>query len=329
MTHAFDEVARAVLGARLADRLPPQWTTRYAPAPTGLLHLGHAVNAVFVWSIARAFGGDILLRIEDHDRQRSRDAFDAAIRDDLAWLGLEADNAPLGWPSPVRQHVDATPYEEALAKLEARGDAYPCRCSRRDVAVAGASSRHEELRYPGTCRRSEVPSSETPARRVQLDDATVEFDDLRHGLQRQVPSGQAGDVLVRDRHSQWTYQFAVTVDDLRQRVDVIIRGDDLLASTGRQLMIAAMLGRSEPPLVLHHPLVMHADGTKLSKSLGDAGIADLRDAGWSAARILGHAAWLGGLQADSSPLTVADLPSLWPESRRSGLPETERSTLPA
>ena len=328
MTDALTQAGRALLGARLADRLPARWTTRFAPAPTGLLHLGHVVNAVFVWSIARAFGGEILLRIEDHDRQRSRDAFDTAIRADLEWLGLEADNARLGWPSTLRQQPDALPYEDALATLEAQGNAYPCRCSRREIASVTPSGQDEEVRYPGTCRRSEVPPSETPARRVQLDDVSMEFDDLRHGAQRQTPSAQCGDVLVRDRRGHWTYQFAVTVDDLRQGVDVIIRGDDLLASTGRQLLIAAMLGRPALPLILHHPLVTHADGSKLSKSLGDSGIAELRAAGWTAPRLLGHAAWLAGLQPEPVALTVVELPSFWPESRQAPVPRGEGSTFP-
>jgi glutamyl-Q tRNA(Asp) synthetase len=273
--------------------------------------MGHAVNAVFVWSIARAFGGSVLLRIEDHDGRRARDVFDAAIRDDLAWLGLEPDNIALGLLSPLRQRTDVAAYDTALAALLARGVAYACRCSRREIAAQGAEASEHGDRYPGTCRRSEVPLTETPARRVQIGDRAVVFDDLRHGLQTQIPAQQCGDVLVRDRHGQWTYQFAVTVDDFRQNVDVIIRGDDLLPSTGRQLLLAELVGRTAAPLVLHHPLVMHADGAKLSKSRGHTGLSELRAAGWRASAVLGHAAWLGGLQSAPTPLTAVDLASLW------------------
>ena len=305
------EPDRTALRARLAARLPAQWRTRFAPAPTGQLHLGHTVNAVFVWSIARAFGGSVLLRIEDHDGHRARDAFDAGIIDDLAWLGLKPDNVALGYPTPLRQRSTDAPYTRALAALADQGLAYACRCSRRDIAQQGEGGDAPELRYPGTCRHSQVPPSETPARRIQLDESTVRFDDLRHGTQVQVPSRQCGDVLVRDRHAQWTYQLAVVVDDLRQCVDVIIRGDDLLPSTGRQLMLARLLGRVGQPLFLHHPLVVRADGAKLSKSMGDAGLAALRRDGWSPGLVLGHAAWLGGLQADSSPLAAEELRELW------------------
>jgi glutamyl-Q tRNA(Asp) synthetase len=311
VTDVIPQAARNALRARLAATLPSTWRTRFAPAPTGPLHLGHAVNAVYVWSIARAFGGSVLLRIEDHDGRRARSEFDTGILNDLEWLGLTADNVALGVVSPLTQRADAAPYETALRQLADRGLVYACRCSRREIAAAAGDGVFSELRYPGICRRSEVPSAETPARRVQLEGDTVAFDDLRHGLQLQIPSQQCGDVLVRDRHAQWTYQFAVTVDDLRQGIDVIIRGDDLLESTGRQIILSSMLGRATPPQFLHHPLVIHPDGTKLSKSQGDTGLAELRRGGWTPDRVLGHAAWLGGLQAAAKPLRADELVRLW------------------
>lgn len=300
-----------MLHARLVEaRLSPGWRTRFAPAPTGHLHLGHAVNAVYVWSIARAFGGVVIVRIEDHDRQRSRAVFEASIHDDLAWLGLTPDNASAGLPSPLRQSddVDAT-CSEALHMLGVATRVYPCQCSRRDIAVDMRAG--EELRYAGTCRDAGVPATSTPARRARLPGDTIRFDDLRHGAQAQTPALQCGDVLLRERRGHWTYQFAVAVDDLRQKIDLIIRGDDLLASTGRQFMLRELLGSDTRPLTLHHPLVRHADGTKLSKSSGDTALADLRRAGWTPDRILGRAAWLGGLQDDARPLHAAQLGQLW------------------
>lgn len=273
--------------------------------------MGHAVNAVYVWSIARAFGGAVLLRIEDHDGRRARDSFDAGIRTDLAWLGLNADNAAFGFPDILRQRGNESAYEAAVHELTARGLVYACQCSRRDIATATGDGLNAEPRYMGTCRTLGLSFDVTAARRVALDERTVAFDDLRHGSQSQTPQRQCGDLLVRDRHGQWTYQFAVVVDDLRQGIDVVLRGDDLLASTGRQWQLAALLHRASPPLVLHHPLVTHADGTKLSKSHGDTGLTELRDAGWSAARVLGHAAWLGGLQASPRDLSADELAHLW------------------
>jgi glutamyl/glutaminyl-tRNA synthetase len=197
-----------------------------------------------------------------------------------------------------------------LATLETRGLAYPCRCSRRDIAAIVGDVPHVELRYPGTCRTAAVPATDTLARRVHMADGTEPFEDLRLGPAEQRPAAQCGDVLVRDRHGSWTYQFAVVVDDLAQDIDLIIRGEDLLASTGRQRRLAALLGGAPPP-VLHHPLVRRPDGEKLSKSSGDTGLRELRADGWTPARVLGHAAHLAGLRDTSAPLAAADLAALW------------------
>ena len=267
------------------------------------------MNAVYVWSIARAFGGSVILRIEDHDARRAQAAYAESIFADLRWLGLDVDNAACGMPSPIRQSDEPRVYEAALATLGDAGGVYTCRCSRREIASQGLGV--DELRYPGTCRNAGVPLDETSARRLLLPIHATQFDDLRHGPQQQVPALQCGDLLLRDRLGQPTYQFAVVVDDMRHGIDVVIRGDDLLASTGRQIMLAAQLGRTLPPMFLHHPLVRHADGTKLSKSRGDAGIRELRQAGWTPEQVLGRAAWLGGLQDQPEPCDAARLHEIW------------------
>ena len=295
--------------------LAPGFTTRFAPAPTGHLHLGHAVNAVWVWGIARAYGGRVLLRIEDHDRGRCRPAYETSILDDLDWLGLVPDGASTAvlrrGPHAQRQSDNLTRYADRLIALEADGLAYPCRCSRADVERAQPGADGTEPRYPGTCRTAGVPPDETPARRVTIADGLESFDDLRLGPQTQRPAVDVGDVLVRDRHGQFTYQFAVTVDDFEQRVDLIIRGEDLLASTGRQFRLARMLGRMEMPRVLHHPLVHHPDGRKLSKSAGDTGIRELRAAGRSPAEVLGMAAHLSGRLPTPRPVEARALADLF------------------
>jgi glutamyl-tRNA synthetase/glutamyl-Q tRNA(Asp) synthetase len=249
-------------------------TTRFAPAPTGFLHLGHVLNAIWVWETARASGPDgrVLLRIEDHDRQRSRKTFEDAILDDLTWLGFEADG-PI-----VRQSERQAIYEEALDTLRGRGLVYACACSRADI-----TGQH----YPGTCARKNLPESKGRGLRIRMDKAVERFDDRRLGPQAQRPSAQCGDVLARDRDGNWTYQFAVAVDDWRQGVNLIVRGEDLLDSTGRQIQLARLLGRRDPPVFLHHPLIMKSETQKLSKSDGDTGIRDLRAKGWSASQVLG------------------------------------------
>jgi glutamyl/glutaminyl-tRNA synthetase len=282
--------------------------SRFAPAPTGFLHLGHVVNAVWVWRETRARGGRILLRIEDHDRQRSRPEFEAAILEDLDWLGFVAD-AP-----PVRQSERDAIYEEALARLRAGRLVYACRCSR--AAIADAARRSEavgsgdtpiasvpahgdgaadaELRYPGTCRDLGLPDGPGCGLRVRLDPTVERFVDLRHGPQEQRPWQQCGDLLARDRDGNWTYQFAATVDDHVQGVTLVIRGDDLLASTGRQMQLARLLGRSEPPQFLHHGLIMKSPGQKLSKSDRDTGIRELQAAGWTPSQVIARALSLAG-----------------------------------
>jgi glutamyl/glutaminyl-tRNA synthetase len=326
--------------------------SRFAPAPTGFLHLGHVVNAVRVWGETRARArstgsghGRVLLRIEDHDRQRSRPEFEAAILDDLAWLGLEPDE-PL-----VRQSERGAIYEHALSGLRARGLVYACGCARADVTRASAERRpaadvgrrpaadvgrrpasdvgrpfqgrhpgepdrlrqgyggplkrsakaerlaldwddaaaNDEPRYPGTCRDRGLRQGPGLGLRVRFEPTVERFVDLAHGPQEQKPSEQCGDLLVRDRDGNWTYQFAATVDDYVQGVTLVVRGDDLLASTGRQIQLARLLGRAESPAFLHHALIMKTPLQKLSKSDGDTGIRELRARGLTPAQVIEHA----------------------------------------
>jgi glutamyl/glutaminyl-tRNA synthetase len=286
--------------------------SRFAPAPTGFLHLGHVVNAVFVWRETRARGGRVLLRIEDHDRQRSRAEYETAILEDLAWLGFVADGGP------VRQSERGPIYEQALDRLRRLGLVYACGCSRADIAratraarkgcatnddvaqagpVAAAASVAQPFRaanagadaepwYPGTCAGRGLAEGPGLGLRVRLAPTVERFVDLRHGPQEQQPSGQCGDLLVRDREGNWTYQFAATVDDLVQGVTLVVRGDDLLASTGRQIQLARLLGRDQPPEFLHHPLIMKSADQKLSKSDGDTGVRELRAKGWTAEQVI-------------------------------------------
>lgn len=289
-----------------------RFTTRFAPAPTGYLHLGHAVNAVWVWGLARAFGGRVLLRVEDHDRGRCRREYELALLDDLDWLGLAPDEPGTsafreeGRKLAQRQSDNAERYGARLATLEGAGRTFVCTCPRIE-------------RYPGTCRYRRLDPGVTPARRVIMESGHPEhFIDMRLGEQTQDPDLQCGDLLVRDRMGNWTYHFAVVVDDFEQGVDMVIRGEDLLDSTGRQLRLARLIGRDTPPHFLHHPLVRRADGHKLSKSSHDTGLRDLREAGHSAEEVLGIAAHYGGLQSEPRPLDVTALPDLlgeWASTR--------------
>jgi glutamyl-Q tRNA(Asp) synthetase len=254
----------------------PDWRvlTRFAPAPTGHLHLGHVVNALHVWGAADDRDGQVLLRIEDHDRQRSRPEYEVSILEDLAWLGF-VHHGPV-----VRQSDRGAIYRQALQPLIDRELVFACTCSRADVPGD---------RYPGTCRDKGIPLTDDVGWRVIMEPGEERFFDELLGPQAQDPSAQCGDVLVRDRLNNWTYQFAVTVDDHRQRITDVIRGVDLLPSTGRQLRLARLLGRVEPPRFRHHPLVMKSPTQKLSKSDGDTGVRDLRAQGWTREQVLAKA----------------------------------------
>ncbi len=261
------------------------------------------LNADYVWGETRARSGRVLLRIEDHDRQRSRRQFEDAILADLAWLGFEA-NEPL-----VRQSERHAIYEDALDRLRQRGLVYACDCSRAQIAhvtaglkacttteAAGASDAVQAFRpadpevcYPGTCAARSLAEGPGVGLRVRLEPSVERFVDLRLGPQEQRPSEQCGDLLVRDRDGNWTYQFAATVDDFVQAVTLVVRGVDLLDSTGRQIQLARLLGRSDPPAFLHHPLIMKSPAQKLSKSDRDTGVRELRAAGWTPAQVIAAA----------------------------------------
>lgn len=297
--------------------LAPGWRTRFAPAPTGYLHLGHVVNAIYVWGVARANDGRVALRIEDHDRSRCRVEYERALLDDLDWLGFVPDEGTTAefraGTTKFRQSDNEWRYAAAITALELRGLVYVCRCSRADIAWLVPDRPNEEMRYPGTCRDAALPPDASLQRRLKLGGARERFFDLLLGPQEQQPRTQCGDLLLRDRLGQWTYQFAVTVDDLEQDIDVVIRGEDLLPSTGRQRALARLLGRRRSPHFLHHPLVLKPNGEKLSKSAGDSGVRELRDAGRTPAEVLGEAAHLVGLIDRSRPLDQAEIPELFRE----------------
>jgi glutamyl-tRNA synthetase/glutamyl-Q tRNA(Asp) synthetase len=269
--------------------------TRFAPAPTGYLHLGHVVNALYVWHWGRQQGADVLLRIEDHDRQRARPEYERAILDDLDWLGFAPDRYPTRafrhGPCESRQSDREAIYRRVAADLIARGLVYGCTCTRQDLARRhgdDASSTDARV-YPGTCRDRGVAPIDRVAWRVRIEDTVERFDDMLCGPCEQHPAREHGDIVIRDRHGNWTYQFAVTVDDDEQAIDLIIRGRDLLASAGLQIALGRLIGRTAPARFAHHALIMKSPTQKLSKSDGDTGVRDLRAAGWSAEKVLDEA----------------------------------------
>jgi glutamyl-Q tRNA(Asp) synthetase len=271
-------------------------------------------NAVYVWGMARALEGRVLLRLEDHDRVRCRPEYEVALLQDLEWLGLEPD---IGRPaefrsdvSPYRQSNRDAVYAAALRRLAGDALVYLCDCSRRDISVA-SDVPDQETRYSGRCRDRGLEPGEGRGVRVALQPGVECFTDGKLGGQEQEPATQCGDLLLRDRLGNWTYQFAVTVDDWGQGVDLVIRGEDLLGSTGRQIRLARMLGRAEPPAFFHHPLIRNDSGVKLSKASSDTGIRELRAAGIKPGAVLGLAAHLTGLLERPRELRVDQLAELF------------------
>ena len=291
---------------------PGPFISRFAPSPTGVLHIGHVASAIFVQCITRFLGGRILLRIEDHDKGRCRRPFEQQIINDIDWLGFKYDDGvrDTASPSPYRQSDDETPYLEALERLKCHHHVYRCDCSRKQIADLQQTGPEGEYRYNGRCRDRHLDADQQAGLRIMIGEGIEQFDDLWLGPQQQNPSVQCGDILLRDRSGSFTYQFAVCVDDLRQGVNLVIRGADILPSTGRQILLARLLGRGKPPLFLHHPLINDNNGKKLSKRDGSSGLTPLRQRGITAAEIIGQAAWSTGMISRPTPLTLDELQTM-------------------
>ncbi len=269
MSQWNDAQVRAEVAARWqrlgAGRVTP--ITRFAPSPTGMLHAGHLAHVRWLFEVAALLGLRVIVRMEDHDRRRSSRESEVAILADMERLGFAPEPTSLASlrgepPSEYRQSDHPERYQAAFDALAARGLLYGCCCTRSDLPPADASG---ERCYPGTCRGQPIDRPGRTAVRVMLPDRAVAFEDLLLGPIRQWPARDHGDPVIRDADGQWTYQFAVVVDDFHDQVGVVIRGDDLLPSTGRQILLGELLGRPVPILTLHHPLVRDATGRKLSK----------------------------------------------------------------
>jgi glutamyl-tRNA synthetase len=289
--------------------------TRFAPSPTGDLHLGGAWAALASWALARAGGGAFVVRVEDIDTPRVVPGAEARILEDLAWLGLEADDGP------YRQSQRSALYDEALAALGVQGRLYPCDCSRADIArVASAPHAGEELVYPGTCREKDParPMKKEPATRFRIepDDAVI-VTDLVQGKLEPAVLHRAGDFVLRRGDGVFAYQLAVAVDDLAMRITHVVRGVDLLPSTPRQLLLMRALSAKGAlawapsggalPEYAHVPLVLGPDGARLAKRAPLATVRELRDRGMGAEAVLGQLACGLGLAETERPVSAEEL----------------------
>lgn len=288
--------------------------TRFAPSPTGDLHMGGAWTALASWAFARAAGGRTLLRVEDIDTPRVVRGSAERIEEDLAWLGLD-------WDERSVQSERTRSYEEAIAKLEAMGLVYACDCSRAEIArVASAPHPGEEVIYPGTCRSlpRDRPLKRPPALRLRVpEDALVSFDDLVAGPVTQDVKKVVSDFVLRRGDGVFAYQLVVAVDDAESKITHVVRADDLLSSTPRQILLMRLLGYTEIPRYAHLPLVIGHGGERLAKRAKGTTIRELRDVGPQ--RIVAALAKGLGLVGEDAPdeLAPADVaralrpPSAW------------------
>ena len=328
---------------------------RFAPSPTGYLHEGHLLSALYVWAAAKKWDLKIHLRIEDHDQSRARPAYIAGIREDLSWLGFRYDS------ESIQSERNAI-YEAALQKLEAKSLVYPCYCSRKQLQEENPKSETGEIVYQGKCfyrretqderremwfdkrslwfdrltnlmpkctnldkrpemreknkdtacaehcrsKPAEVNQMEPHNLRFIVPNRFIDWHDLRLGDFHENPKLQCGDFPIRDREGQWTYQFAVCVDDIDENITHIVRGEDIRNSTARQIALMQALGCTKLPIYLHHPLIFDTNNKKLSKRELAHSLRQDKEAGVTPETLFGRVLYKTHLTEKESPITLND-----------------------
>lgn len=289
---------------------------RFAPSPTGRMHLGNVYAALLSWLSARAKGGTWLLRIEDLDPGRSRHGYARLIEDDLDWLGLDWDEGGLddrGPAGPYSQSRRGDLYEAACRTLGEMGLTYPCTCTRADIMASQAPHQSDgRVVYGGRCRPAEMPSHppvSVPegrhALRVWVPEGTVTVDDMVYGKQSFSPARECGDFVIRRTDGAWAYQLAVVVDDALMGVTEVVRGEDLLLSAAQQTMLFGWLGYGTPAFG-HLPLLCNGEGQRLSKRDGALAMDALRRS-CRPEDIIGRVARLAGLVPEEIPMSAREL----------------------
>ena len=285
-------------------------TGRFAPSPSGRIHLGNILCCLLAWLSARQKGGRVILRIEDLDTARCPRRYGEQMCRDIQWLGLDWDEGPvIGGPSgPYEQSRRTALYQAALERLEAQGLVYPCFCTRAELHAASAPHREDgQVVYPGTCRGLTAEQAaerarrtgRAPALRLWVPEEEITFIDGHMGEYGEWLPADCGDFLLRRSDGIFAYQLAVVVDDAAMGVTEVVRGADLLASTPRQLLLYRLLGL-EAPAFYHFPLLLGSDGQRLSKRNADAGLDALGER-YTASEILGKLAYLAGFNPSAEP----------------------------
>ena len=277
---------------------------RFAPSPTGRMHLGNVFSALLSWLSVKSKGGKWLLRIEDIDPGRSRQAYADLLMNDLEWLGLTWDG------ESVYQSQRSDIYEHYFQVLKDQGMTYPCYCTRADLLATQAPHESDgRVVYPGTCRHLPPQPGKAAATRLIVPDCDISFVDGHYGPQSVNLAHHVGDFIIRRKDGAWAYQLAVVIDDALMGVTEVVRGCDLLLSSPQQMYVAQLLGFT-PPQFIHLPLLCNAQGQRLSKRDGGLDMASLRQ-NHTAPEIIGLLAYYAGLQPTSDPITPQALLSFF------------------
>lgn len=284
---------------------------RFAPSPSGYLHMGNLLAMLLAWLDCRALGGRLIFRMEDLDPARSKQAYIAALAEDLRWLGLDWDE---GWPDPAyAQSGRRALYERAFRELEKQGLVYPCWCSRAERLAAASAPHPGEAEFDSGCRCAHLTKAERetlfrsgrrPAWKLRAPDRTVRVEDGHYGLIARSLTRDDGDFIIRRSDGVYAYQLAVSVDDLAMGVTRVVRGRDLLSSAPRQKWLIETLGGVAPEYC-HAPLLT-AGGDKLSKRLGSLSTQALRR-DMTPQALTGRLAYLCGLRDREEPATPQEL----------------------
>ena len=279
---------------------------RFAPSPSGRMHAGNVFSALCAWLIAKSQGGEIVLRIEDLDRERSKQEYIDLLMRDFEFLGLEWDKGPF------YQHDREEAYEEAFAKLCEKGLVYPCFCSRADLHAASAPHEGDRFIYARTCfglSEAEIKEREhlrSPAYRLSVSNSDYCFVDLIQGECSENLETSCGDFVIRRFDKNFAYQLAVVVDDAEQGINSVVRGNDLLSSCGQQMYLQDLLGLPNVQYA-HIPLFVDEEGRRLAKRNKDAAMDELLVRYKTPEAIIGHIAYIAGLQASTEPVTPHEL----------------------
>lgn len=298
---------------------------RFAPSPSGRMHLGNIFSALISWLSAKKSGGKWILRIEDLDPARSKQEYARLIEDDLLWLGLEWDEGGLddkGLHGPYSQSRRHEIYKDALHKLSGLAITYPCFCSKADIMAANAPHAGENRRiYPGTCLpvnlggkfvSTEKCLGKNPSIRIHLPDEEIVFNDRLFGQQHVSLSRDFGDIVLQRADGSWAYQLAVVIDDALMGVTEVVRGADLLSSAALQIYLFRLLSFN-PPEFFHVPLICNEKGVRLSKRDISLSMEELRKE-FSPSHLIGFLAYKAGLLPEPFPISAQGLLPLFSPS---------------